>query len=120
LLPTYVLCHVSRCTIRLHLVALGATGHQGVARVLKRHVAALGQCQRFGEPLGVVLRAQCLSGLHAGTLPGNEGVVFAAKQHRDVVGHAGGDGVCYTGHETTPRERGCAEGLRRYFSRVTP
>jgi hypothetical protein len=79
--------------ISLHLVARGAAGYQGVAVLGQRHVAALRQRQRFGEPLGVGLRAQRFSGLRAKALPGNEGVVFVAVQGGNILGRAGGDGV---------------------------
>jgi hypothetical protein len=77
----------------LDVVQFGTAGDDGEPIVFDFDVAALRQRQRLGEPLGVVLRAQRLGGLRTEALPGKEGVVVVAKQHRDVVGHAGGDGV---------------------------
>jgi len=79
--------------IRLHLVARGATGHDGVAVIFNRHVAALRQRQRLGQPLGVVLHAQRLGGVRAAALPGHKRVIFVAVESGHVLEHAGGNGV---------------------------
>ena len=92
------------------MVEFGATGDDGEPVVFHLDMAALRQGEGLTEPLGVGLRTQRLSGLRAETLPGQQGVVFVAVQGGDVLGHAGGEGVCYTGHEITPRPRGCVRG----------
>jgi len=76
-----------------HGVAFVAARHRGAAVVFQCHGAVLRQAQRLGEPLGVVVRAQRLGGLHAEALPGHEGVVVVAVQGGNVLGRAGGEGV---------------------------
>jgi len=80
-------------TVCLDVVQFGAAGDDGEAVVFQLDMAALRQGESLVEPLRIVLRAQRLGSLHAAALPGKQGVVFVAVQGRDVLGHAGGDGV---------------------------
>ena len=65
--------------ILVNPVARAMTGHQGCTVVTEGDGALVCHHQGFGEPLAVVLRAECVRRLRARLLPGDHGVVVRGQ-----------------------------------------